>query len=105
MREWHDSSTPARLVVRWNRFDLSFAESDLVDIELWGYYEDDDGPHWDFLQVIGKKKLNKGSFGFDVAPNRAPNETMARRYKLGAIGISMFDSQYADHDPHFTMSK
>lgn len=57
------------------------------------------------FKVIGEGKLNKGSFGFDVAPNRAPNETMARRYKLGAIAVSMFDSQYAIHDPHFTMSK
>lgn len=40
-----------------------------------------------------------------MAPNRAPNETMARKYKLGAMAVSMFDSQYAKHDPHFTMSK
>ena len=57
------------------------------------------------LKLIGKSKLNKGSFGFDVAPNRAPNQTVARKYKLGAIGVSMFDSQYAKHDPHFTMAK
>lgn len=30
---------------------------------------------------------------------------MARKYKLGAMAVSMFDSQYAAHDPHFTMSK
>jgi hypothetical protein len=74
--------SPPRLIVSWKRFELSFAESDLVDIELWGYYEDDYGPHWDRLQVIGKGKLNKGSFGFDVAPNRASNQTAARFYKL-----------------------
>lgn len=44
-------STPGRLVVRWNRLDLGFAETDFVDIELWGYYEDDDGPHMDLIQV------------------------------------------------------
>lgn len=53
--------------------------------------------------MIGRKKLNKGSFGFDVALHRAPNETMARIYKVGAIGISMFETQYAVHDPDFTM--
>jgi hypothetical protein len=57
-----------------------------------------------YLKLIGDKKLNKGSFAFDVAPNRAPNETMARKYKFGAIAISMFDSKYAAHDPHFTCS-
>jgi hypothetical protein len=54
--------------------------------------------------MIGAKKLNKGSFGFDVAPNRAPNESMARTYKMGAIAVSLFDSQYAAHDPHFSMA-
>jgi hypothetical protein len=105
IHDWHDQSSPPRLIIKWDRFELSYAESDLVDIELWGYYEDDSGPHWDFLQIIGKKKLNKGSYGFDVAPNRAPNSTMARKYKLGAIAVSIFESQYAIHDPNFTQSK
>lgn len=59
IREWHDNKTPGRLVVRWNRFELSYAESDLVDIELWGYYEDDAGPHWDFIQVKIDNKIKK----------------------------------------------
>lgn len=46
--------------------------------------------------------LNKGSYGFSVAPNRAPNETMARLYKFGAVAISLFDSKYAAHSPHFS---
>ncbi len=46
----------------------------------------------DLLQVIGTDKSNKGSYGFDVAPNRAKNQTMARIYKVGAIRISMWDS-------------
>ena len=53
--------------------------------------------------MIGRKKLNKGSFGFDVALHRARNESMARKYKLGAIGISMFETQFAIHDPDFHM--
>lgn len=56
------------------------------------------------FKLLGEKKLNKGSFGFDVVPNRAPNETMARIYKMGAIAVSIFDSMYAAHSPHFSMS-
>jgi hypothetical protein len=51
IRDWYYSSTSGRLLIKWDKFDLSYAESDLVDIELWGYYEDDSGPHWDFIQV------------------------------------------------------
>ena len=105
INEWHAQSSPPRLIIKWDRFELSWAESDLVDVELWGYYEDDLGPHWDFLQIIGKQKLNKGSYGFDVAPNRSPNQTVVRTYKLGAIAVSLFDSKYSKHDLHFTMPK
>ena len=52
--------------------------------------------------MIGEKKLNKGSFGFDVAPNRAPNQTMARRYKLGAIAVALED---AFHTAEINMTK
>ncbi len=52
INEWHSQSSPPRLIISWDRFDLNYAESALVDIELWGYYEDDTGPHWDLLQVI-----------------------------------------------------
>lgn len=55
--DWHEIASPPRLIVKWDRFDLSWAEFDLVDIDLWGYYEDDDGPHWDFLQVINNKEI------------------------------------------------
>ena len=51
INEWHSQSSPPRLIIAWDRFELNYAESALVDIELWGYYEDDSGPHWDFLQV------------------------------------------------------
>jgi hypothetical protein len=51
INEWHQREASGRLIIRWNRFDLSWAESDLVDVDLWGYYEDDQGPHWDYLQV------------------------------------------------------
>ena len=51
INDWHSQASPPRLIIKWDRHELSFAESDLVDIELWGYYEDDNGPHWDFLQV------------------------------------------------------
>ena len=51
IRDWHEIASPPRLIVKWEKTDVSWLESDLVDVELWGYYEDDDGPHWDFLQV------------------------------------------------------
>jgi hypothetical protein len=57
IRDWHEIASPPRLIVKWDRFDISWLESDLVDVELWGYYEDDSGPHWDFLQV--KILINK----------------------------------------------
>ena len=44
-----------------------------------------------FNQKIAENKLNKGSFGFDVAPNRARNLSAARTYKLGAIAVTYFD--------------
>ena len=52
IRDWHEIASPPRLIVKWEKTDVSWLESDLVDIELWGYYEDDYGPHWDFLQVF-----------------------------------------------------
>jgi hypothetical protein len=51
IRDWHNTKTSGRLLVKWNRFDIGYGENDLIDIELWGYYEDDSGPHWDFLHV------------------------------------------------------
>lgn len=62
--DWHDQVSPARLIIKWNRHDLSYAESDLIDIELWGYYEDGNGPHWDFIQVIKKRKRKSFKFFF-----------------------------------------
>ena len=70
IHDWHDIASPPRLIINWDMVDISWAEADLVDIELWGYFEDDAGPHWDFLELLGSKKLNKGSYGFDVAPHR-----------------------------------
>ena len=51
IEKWYQVSGPGRLVIRWDKIDIGYGESDLVDIELWGYYEDDYGPHWDFIQV------------------------------------------------------
>ncbi len=46
INDWHMQASPPRLIVRWDRNELSYAESDPVNIELFGYYEDDNGPHW-----------------------------------------------------------
>jgi hypothetical protein len=42
------------LAIKWNREDLGWSRNESVDIQLFGYYEDIDGPHWDFLQVNNK---------------------------------------------------
>lgn len=105
INDWHDISSPPRLIINWNRNDISWAEADLVDIELWGYYEDDTGPHWDFLELLGNKKLNKGSYGFDVAPHRAHNKSAARTYKVGAIAVSLYHSTLIKHQKQFTMAE
>ena len=39
------------LAIRWNKEDLGWSRNETVDVQLFGYYEDDEGPHWDFLQV------------------------------------------------------
>lgn len=43
-------STP-NLAIRWKKEDLGWSRNETVDVQLFGYYEDDDGPHWDFLHV------------------------------------------------------
>ena len=40
-----------------------------------------------------------------MAPNRARNQELARKYKLGAIAVSLFDSAYIQHNERFNMSK
>jgi len=62
INEWHSQSSPPRLIISWDRFDLNYAESALVDSELWGYYEDDSGPHWDCLQVIFETSILQSMF-------------------------------------------
>ena len=39
------------LAIRWNKEDLGWSRNETVDIQLFGFYEDDDGSYWDFLQV------------------------------------------------------
>lgn len=39
------------LAIKWNRDDLGWSRNETVDVQLFGYYEDADGPHFDFLQV------------------------------------------------------
>jgi hypothetical protein len=47
--------TTKKLAIKWNRDDLGWSRNESVDVQLFGYYEDIDGPHWDFLQVKYKK--------------------------------------------------
>jgi hypothetical protein len=41
------------LAIKWNKEDLGWSRNETVEIQLFGYYEED-VPHWDFLQVIKK---------------------------------------------------
>ena len=61
LEEWFQAGSPPRLIIKWDRFDLSWAENDPVDIELYGYYEDSYGPHWDRLSVSNNNKIQKKS--------------------------------------------
>ena len=49
--------TTKKLAIKWNREDLGWSRNESVDVQLFGYYEDIDGPHWDFLQVKYKKPI------------------------------------------------
>lgn len=51
IQDWLEMTGPGRLVIRWDHLGLGYGETDYVDVELWGYYEDDYGPHWDLIQV------------------------------------------------------
>ncbi len=52
--EWFKPEPSTKsLAIKWDKSDLGWSRNETVDIQLFGYYEDDEGPHWDFLQVIG----------------------------------------------------
>jgi hypothetical protein len=52
VQQWFKAfPTTKNLAIRWDRSDLGWSRNESVDVQLFGYYEDEDGPHWDFLQV------------------------------------------------------
>ena len=95
--------------MQWNREDLGWSRNETVDVQLFGYYEDDDGPHWDFLQVLKKKHfvksyninigikkktigdrvINNGYYEFSIEKNWAVEQNRARRYRMGAVAVAL----------------
>lgn len=59
VEDWFSFKTEGRLNIKWDKLELSHAESDLVDIELWGYFEDENGPHWDLIHVYEYLRMKK----------------------------------------------
>lgn len=78
-----------KLAIKWNREDLGWSRNESVDAQLFGYYEDADGPHWDFLQTIGDKIVNNGFHEFLVEENWAIDQNRARRYRMGAVSVAL----------------
>ncbi|KAI3389375.1 hypothetical protein SNEBB_001005 [Seison nebaliae] len=88
--EWHSKGTIAeRLPIRWNRYDLSWSESHKVDIHLWGYYEGKVGPVLQPVQLIADNTWNDGIYQIPVRYNRAKILWIAKRFKMGAISVSL----------------
>ncbi len=59
VQEWFKPlPSTSSLQIKWNRDDLGWSRNETVDVHLYGYYEDEDGPHWDFLQVNSSQKSN-----------------------------------------------
>lgn len=77
------------LAIRWNRDDLGWSRNETVDVQLFGYYEDDDGPHWDFLQILGDRVLNNGYYEFLVEENWSVDQNRAKRYRMGAVAVTL----------------
>lgn len=77
------------LALRWNRDDLGWSRNESVDIQLFGYYEDEDGTNWDFLQTLGMKVENNGYYEFSIRDNWAVDQNRARRYRMGAVAVTM----------------
>lgn len=77
------------LTIKWRREDLGWSRNETVEIQLFGYYEDEDGPHWDFLQPLGDYIPNNEIYEFSVRENWAVERQRARRYRMGAVAVTL----------------
>lgn len=88
--EWYKPLPRSKkLAIKWNKEDLGWSRNETIDVQLFGYYEDDDGPHWDFLQILGDRLENNGLYEFLVEKNWAVDQNRARRYRMGAVAVSL----------------
>lgn len=83
------------LALRWNRDDLGYSRNETVEIQLFGYYEDE-VPHWDFLQPLGERVPNTGYYEFLIDKNWADEMNRARRYKVGAVAVTLMSGGTED---------
>jgi hypothetical protein len=92
------------LSLKWDKNDLGWSRNETVEIQLFGYYEDE-VPHWDFLQTLGERVPNTGFYEFSIQDNWAVEQNRARRYKLGAVAVTLMtggteDPKYLKQFPH-----
>ncbi|KAM4052284.1 sushi domain-containing protein 2 [Anomaloglossus baeobatrachus] len=94
--KWQYYGTPnvgGNLTVQWNPEIL---QSDLVDIEVWGYtetgkpYSDSWSPSWQYLYTLVYQHVNNGSFTFIPKPAAAAH----RDFEFGSLRI--VTSEYDD---------
>lgn len=88
--EWYKPLPRSKkLAIKWNKEDLGWSRNETIDVQLFGYYEDDDGPHWDYLHDLGHRLENNGFYEFPVEKNWAVDQNRARRYRMGAVAVSL----------------
>ena len=61
INEWHKAWPSTKtLTIKWEKSDLGWIKNEKAEVQLFGYYEEDDGPHFDFLQKLGTDLENTG---------------------------------------------
>lgn len=86
------------LAIKWDKADLGWSRNETVDVQLYGYYEDE-VPHWDFVQYFGERVPNTGYYEFNIIDNWALEQNRARRYRLGAVAVVMMSGGTDDDNP------
>ena len=62
VKEWYKALPSSKtLAIKWEKGDLGWGKNEKVEVQLFGYYEEDDGPHFDFLQKLGPEMENTGN--------------------------------------------
>ena len=67
INEWHKAWPSTKtLAIKWEKSDLGWIKNEKAEVQLFGYYEEDDGPHFDFLQKLGTDLENTGFKNFEL---------------------------------------